>query len=210
MKGVVARMRASSASGRGNPRTVRRPAKVIRIPTAKLVRRERRLRLTIAIGAVVFIASIAVRLERVTAPRREPTPPRAQLNPIETRIFELVNEARSRAGAAALALSDRLTLAARAHAEDMAAHGYLALDSAAGDTPVDRARAAGLDYEELAENLLSDPGDDPKALPRRALTVWLASPSSRNNLLSPRFRATAVAIAQATDGSYYVTLDLMR
>jgi uncharacterized protein YkwD len=101
-------------------------------------------------------------------------------------------------------------MAARAHAQDMAAHGYLALDSTAGDTPVDRARAAGLDYDELAENILSDPGYDLAALPQRALTTWLASPNPRNNLLSPRFRTAAVAVAHAMDGSYYVTLDLMR
>jgi len=210
MKGVVALMRASSASGRKNPRTVRRPAKVIRIPTATLVRRRRRLRLTVAIGAIVFVASIAARLERITAPRPEPAPPHAQLNPIEARIIELVNDVRAQAGAAPLALSDRLTLAARAHAQDMATHGYLGLDGTAGDTPVDRASAAGLDYEELAENLLSDSGNDLKTMPQRALTAWLASPSPRNDLLSPRFNATAIAIAQAADGSYYIALDLMR
>ena len=42
------------------------------------------------------------------------------------------------------------------------------------------------------------------------MAVWLASPEPRVNLLSARFRAAAVAIARAVDGSYYVTLDLMR
>jgi uncharacterized protein YkwD len=210
MKGVVACMRASSASGRGNPRIARRPAKVIRIPTATLVRRRRMLRLTVAIGAALLFASIIVRLQRITAPLAIPEPPHAKLNPIESRIVELVNDARAAAGAAPLVLSDRLGIAARVHADDMAANGYLAHDSTAGDTPADRVHAAGLDYDEIAENLLIDQGHDLDALPRRALATWLASPASRVNLLAPRFRTAAVAIAHATDGSYYVTLDLMR
>jgi uncharacterized protein YkwD len=136
--------------------------------------------------------------------------PPAHLNSIEARIVELMNAARAQAGVTPLALSDRLTLAARTHAQDMAEHGYVALDSAAGDTPADRVQAVGLDYDEIAENLLSDPGHDLEALPQRALTTWLGSPASRMNLLAPQFRTAAVAIAHATDGSYYVTLDLMR
>jgi uncharacterized protein YkwD len=177
-----------------------------------LARRQRMLRLTVMIGAVLFVASIAVRVHVrwVVPPQPDAPVPHAQLNPVEARIVELVNATRTQVGAAPLALSDRLAMAAHAHAEDMAAHGYVALDSAAGDTPVDRARAAGLDYDELAENVLSDPGYDLGALPQRTLTAWLTSPSPRRNLLSPRFHRTAVAVAHATDGSYYVTLDLMR
>ncbi len=175
-----------------------------------MARRHRLLRFSVAIGVVLFVASIATRVRHVAPPQPDPAVPQAQLNPIEARIVELINTARMQAGAAPLALSDRLTLAARAHAQDMAEHGYVAHDSADGDTPVDRARAAGLDYDEIAENLLSDPGHDLDSLPQRALTTWLASPTSRINLLAPQFRTTAVAIAHAADGSYYVTLDLMR
>ena len=180
------------------------------MPTATLVRRRQMLRATVAIGAVVFISFVAVRFGRFTVWQQNPALPHAQLNPIESRILELVNGARTGVGVAPLALSDRLTLAARAHAQDMAAHGYVGHDSAAGDTPADRVRAVGLDYAELAENLLSDPGHDVETLPQRVLTTWLASPTPRNNLLSPRFRTTAIAIAHATDGTFYVTLDLMR
>ncbi len=173
-------------------------------------RRKRLLRLSVAIGLVLFVVSLFARVEHVKPPQPESAIPLAQLNPIESRIIYLVNSVRTRAGAEALALSDRLMVAARAHAADMAAHGYLAHESAAGDTTADRVRSSGLDYEEVAENLMSDSGRDLAALPQRVLTTWLASPSSRNNLLAPQFNAVAVAIAHATDGTYYVTLDLMR
>jgi uncharacterized protein YkwD len=159
---------------------------------------------------VVFISAMVLRFGRFTVPQARVALPQVQLNAIEAHMVELVNAARTRVGAAPLALSDRLTLAARAHAQDMAAHGYVAHEGAASDTPEDRVRAAGLDYDELAENLLSDSSHDLAALPQRALATWLASPAPRNNLLSPRFRTTAIAIAHAANGSFYVTLDLMR
>jgi uncharacterized protein YkwD len=168
------------------------------------------LRAAAAIGGLVFISAMVLRFGRFTVSQPRVEVPQVQLNAIEERIVELVNAARAQVGAAPLALSDRLTLAARAHAQDMAAHGYLAHDSAAGDPPADRVRSVGLDYDELAENLLSDPGHEVDALPQRAIAAWLASPTPRNNLLSPRFRTAAVAIAHATNGSFYVTLDLMR
>ena len=175
-----------------------------------MARRQRLLRLSIALGAVFLAVSITARVRHVAPPQPDPVVPPARLNPTEARIVELVNAARTQSGAAPLAHSDRLTLAARSHAQDMADHGYIAHESDAGDTPVDRARAAGLDYEEIAENLLSDSGQDLAALPQRALATWLASPASRLNLLAPQFHTLAVAVAHATDGSYYVTLDLMR
>jgi len=209
MKGVDALIRASSASGRRIPRNVRH-LKVVRISSAELSRRKRMLRITVAIGAIFFVASLVVRVEHVAPIRQDAALPPAQLSPIESQIVSLINTVRTRAGAAPLALSDRLMVAARAHSEDMADHGYLAHDSAAGDTPADRIRAAGLDYEEIAENLMSDAGRDLETLPQRVLATWLASPGPRNNLLSPGFTAAAVAIAHAADGSCYVTLDLMR
>jgi len=129
---------------------------------------------------------------------------------MEARILELVNDARRQAGRSPVTLSNTLLIAARAHSEDMAARRYLSHEGGAGDTPADRVTAVGLDYEEIAEDLLSDGGRDPNALPQRALAIWLASTTPRENLLSAQFRTAAVAIARAVDGSFFVTLDLMR
>ncbi len=181
------------------------------MPTATQARHRRQLlRNAIAIGAAVLILAITPGLHRFLA--RRPSSPISPIrpNPTEVRIVKLVNVARIRAGAAPLASSERLTLAARTHSEDMAANRYLGHDSAAGDTPADRVRAAGLDYQEIAENLLNVPGQEFETLPQHTLSTWLASPQSRNKLLGPQFRLGAVAIAHAADGSYYITLDLMR
>lgn len=209
MKGVVGLMRASSATGRGTARTSRRPAKVVRIPTANAVRRKRTLRLAVAIFAAVVAAALSTRLGFIRKRPVGTAQPIAQLSSAESRIVELVNAERKRSGAAPLTLSERLMLASRTHSQDMAVRGYLGHDSA-DDTTADRVRAAGLDYEELAENLYNDRSSGLGELPEHALMNWLASPAPRGNLLSPRFRTTAVAIARAADGTLYVTLDLMR
>jgi len=203
-------MRASSASGRGNPRTVRRPAKVIRIPTATVVRRRQRVRAAAAIGLTLFVSTILLRFVRFTVPPTQVATPPVRLSAIEARVVELINAERALVAAEPLTLSAQLTLVARAHAHDMADNGYLAHETAGGDTPVDRVAAAGLEYDELAENLLSDSSHDHETLPQRALAAWMASPVPRHNLLSPRFRTVAIAIAHAVNGSAYITLDLMR
>lgn len=165
---------------------------------------------TIAIVAVVAIAAIAIRMSSFAGRAATSTLAADEFGAVESLTIKLVNDVRLHAGVGPLVVSNRLLIAARVHSDDMAAHDYLAHESASGDAPVDRVRAAGLDYEELAENLFFDNGPDLDALPRRALAEWKASPIPRANLLSPQFRTVAVAIARAVDGSFYVTLDLMR
>lgn len=162
----------------------------------------------ITICAVVVIAAVAVRVSSRAMRPVAPASTSAQFGPAESRIVEFVNDARTRASLAPLVLFDRLLIAARAHRQDLAAYRYLGHESGPGDAPADRVRAVGIDYEELAENLLSDRGPDLDALPERALTIWPASPAPRGKLLAPQFRTAAVAIARAVDGSFFVTLDL--
>ncbi|MBI3758958.1 MAG: CAP domain-containing protein [Deltaproteobacteria bacterium] len=164
----------------------------------------------IVAGVLVVVAAVVVRFGSRGRRPVVSTLAVAEFQSAEARILELVNSARKQAGVPPLILSDRLLSAARMHSQDMAAHRYLAHESADGIPTADRVRAAGLDYEEVAENLFSDPRPDIEALPTRAMTAWLASPEPRVNLLAARVRTAAVAIARAVDGSFYVTLDLMR
>jgi len=203
-------MRASSASGRGASRAARGPAKVVRIPIANKGRRQRIWAGTIVIVAVVAIGAIAMRLSSFGERPATPTLAADEFDAVESLTVKLVNTARMRARVRPLTVSNRLLIAARVHSNDMAANEYLAHESADGDAPADRILAAGLDYEEVAENLFFDNGPDLDALPQRALAEWQASPIPRANLLAPQFRTMAVAITRAVDGSFFVTLDLMR
>jgi len=210
VEGVDALMRASSVSGRGTSRAPRGPAKVVRMPTATRLRRKRLQAWSIIAAVLVVGAGFAVRFSSPAKPAAAPALAPDQFGTTEARLLDLVNDARRQAGLDLLASSDQLMTAARIHSEEMAAHRYLAHEGDAGDAPADRLSAAGLDYQEIAENLFSYGGPDLVALPSQALTTWLASPEPRDNLLSPQFHLAAVAIARAIDGSFFVTLDLMR
>jgi uncharacterized protein YkwD len=210
MEGVDALMRASSVSGRGTSRVPRGPAKVVRIPTATRLRRKRLQTWSIIAAVLVVGAGFAARFNSPVKLAAAPVLPPDQFGAAEARILDLVNDARRESGLTPLTSSDKLMTAARLHSEDMAAHQYVAHEGGAGDAPADRLVAVGLDYQEITENLFSYGGPDVDSVPSQALATWLASPAPRENLLSPQFRLMAVAIARAIDGSFYVTLDLMR
>lgn len=168
-----------------------------------------------AIIAVLCAGALAARVYLLPASLAE-IAPATPLDEQESSLLRMANAARARAGLTPLKLSRRLLAAAKFHSADMAARGYLGHDGPGGDTPADRVRQAGMNYQEIAENLYSDgradaAGDAGAANPSaRALAAWMADPARRANLLSTRFRATAVAISRAPDGACYVTQDFIR
>lgn len=166
-----------------------------------------------AIIAVLCAGALAARVYLLPASLAE-IAPATPLDEQESSLLRMANAARARAGLTPLKLSRRLLAAAKFHSADMAARGYLGHDGPGGDTPADRVRRAGMNYQEIAENLYSDDRQcagagaaNPSA---RALAAWMADPARRANLLSTRFRATAVAISRAPDGACYVTQDFIR
>jgi uncharacterized protein YkwD len=128
----------------------------------------------------------------------------------ELQLLKLVNDERQHAGFTPLQFSPRLMTAARNHSHDMATRRYLGHDSPAGDTPTERIRAAGIYYDELGENVYSANATRSEQLPGEVLTAWMRSPAHRANLLAPGFRLSAVGIARAADGEYYITQDFIR
>jgi hypothetical protein len=66
-----------------------------------------------------------------------------ELSPPEQRIVQLINQARIANGLGPLALTPELNAAAKVHAEDMAAKGYMEHEGLNGSTPQSRAIKAG-------------------------------------------------------------------
>jgi uncharacterized protein YkwD len=122
----------------------------------------------------------------------------------ERAIVRAVNRTRRRHGLPALRLSGPLARVAAGHSADLASHGMLSHASSDG-TPfarriwrVTRARAIG-------ETIAAAPVGRPPAA-RTIVRAWLASPSHRRELLSPRFRLVGVGRAQGAR-SIVVTAD---
>lgn len=107
---------------------------------------------------------------------------------LETRMLDLVNEERAKAGLRPLALDPELTPVARSHSADMFARGYFAHDTPEGHDPFDRIRAAKVSFLTAGENLALAP------------TVMVAhnglmnSPGHRRNILDPQFGRVGIGI----------------
>src|SRR5215469_5330669 len=201
-------MRESPSPERGQP-PQRQRGKVISMPTPIVVRRRRYIRLGMALLGVVLVTAIVGRVYLTT--RLPQTAEQiAGVSEEESRIVELVNRERAKAGVAALKLSGRLAVAARGHSYDMALRRYFSHDSADGVSPEQRLRGSGIEYTEMGENIYTEDLPNPALLPQRAVAGWMNSPGHRKNMLSPRFDETGVGMARAADGSAYVTQDFVR
>ena len=94
-----------------------------------------------------------------------------------------LNAIRSHAGLRPLRANGELTAAARGHSVEMTELGYFSHDSADGDSMADRVRSsyAGGHRWEVGENLL---WSSPTVGSTRAVTLWMASPEHRANILT--------------------------
>ncbi len=179
------------------------------MPTPRVVRRRRSTRLAMAALGVVLAGAVAARVY-LTLNRPPSTEQMAGVSPEESRVLELVNAARSRAGLPALKLDGHLAVAARGHSYDMALRHYFSHRSADGVSPEQRLRGCGIGYTEMGENIYVDDLPDRAELPERAVKGWLGSPGHRKNMLSPQFNQTGVGMARGADGATYITQDFIR
>ncbi|HZY59305.1 MAG TPA: CAP domain-containing protein [Candidatus Binataceae bacterium] len=202
-------MRESSASGRGQTGPGRQRGVVIQMPTPKVVRQRRAVRAGMALLGLALAGAIAARIYLNTSLPHS-VEQIAGVSSEETRILDLVNVERAKAGRAALKLSGRLAVAARGHSYDMALRHYFSHSSADGVSPEQRIRGSGIDYLEVGENIYMETYPDHEWLAERAVQGWLGSPGHRKNMLSPAFTDAGVGLARAADGSTYVTQDFIR
>ncbi|HYF10584.1 MAG TPA: CAP domain-containing protein [Candidatus Paceibacterota bacterium] len=103
------------------------------------------------------------------------------------------NDARAERGLPSLALSERLSSAALAKAEDMARRGYFSHETPEGAEPWIFLERAGYDYTYAGENLAVNFSDS-----EEVTEAWLASPTHRANLLGANFSEVGFGIATGT------------
>ena len=109
-------------------------------------------------------------------------------------LLQETNEERSGSGLATLSISDRLTQAAQAKANDMAARNYWSHNTPEGTPPWTFMTQAGYAYYTAGENLaygFEDSGG--------AVAGWMASPGHRDNILNTTFKEVGFGIANVPD-----------
>jgi len=122
-------------------------------------------------------------------------------------MFDLMNKDRAffisteSAGASKLRWNEDIWEVAVAHSRDMCQRGYFAHDTPEGQSPSDRARAAGLDYG-LGENIAINFN------PYQAQFAFMNEPTCRGhrmNILNSRYAEAAVGYHVCSDGRHYST-----
>jgi uncharacterized protein YkwD len=133
--------------------------------------------------------------------RSPAAPPR--LSKLERDTVDAINRERDRRGLNLLRVSSKLTQIARAHSAYQAKVGKSEHEGEGASLPPDRARAGGIAWSVLAENVAMNLGySDPVAT---AVRGWMKSAPHRKNILNPVFEQTGVGIVTGEDGAIYFT-----
>ena len=113
---------------------------------------------------------------------------------LESKMLDMVNEERIKAGLHPVKPDPELTMVARAHSQDMFARGYFSHNTPEGKDPFDRIRAAHVRFITAGENLALG----------RTLSIChkglMNSPGHRANILRPAFGRLGIGIL---DGGMY-------
>lgn len=113
----------------------------------------------------------------------------ANISPEE--VIRLTNEKRINDGLLPLEENSTLSQAAQAKAADMLGKGYWAHVAPDGTQPWQFFTNFGYKYRYAGENLAKDFSN-----PSSAVEAWMASPSHRENLLSPNYKEIGVAVVE--------------
>ena len=118
--------------------------------------------------------------------------------PAEQRIVELANQVRSGLGLTPLKWDSALAIAARLHAERVAAEHTISHQFPGEPDPTSRAATAGVHFSLIEENVAVAP------LPETIHDEWMHSEHHHANLVNPNIDSIGVAIIDTPDGLYAV------
>ena len=117
----------------------------------------------------------------------------------ESKILQLVNAERSKAGAKALVSSGDCTRLARMKSKDMADKNYFGHQSPTYGSPFDMLKSNKITYMYAGENIAMNQSAD------AAFKAWMNSEGHKKNILNPNFTELGVGIAPKGNGSYIYT-----
>ena len=117
----------------------------------------------------------------------------------ESRILQLVNAERAKAGAKALSSSSDCTKLARMKSQDMVDNNYFSHQSPTYGSPFDMLKSNNVSYMYAGENIAMNQSAE------AAFRAWMNSEGHRKNILNPNFTELGVGIAPKGNGSYIYT-----
>ncbi|MGH8828650.1 MAG: CAP domain-containing protein [Jiangellaceae bacterium] len=138
---------------------------------------------------------------RTQDPKPPPPPePVSEAAGLETGVVEATNAVRADAGCGPLHVEDQLTAAARAHSRDMRVRDFFSHENPDGESPWDRAGAAG--YGSLAAENIAMGQQDVDAV----MEAWMKSPGHRKNILNCDDKAIGVGVELGDGGPWWTQM----
>lgn len=138
-----------------------------------------------------------------TSPTPRSTAAPTGISALETRVVQLTNSERGRAGCAPLRVDLQLRTAARSYSYEMARYGTWGHTGRDGSTPGERMARAGYDIDGgWAENIARG-----YSSAEEVMQGWMTSAGHRANILNCDLRAIGVGVARASSGQLYWTQD---
>lgn len=125
------------------------------------------------------------------------------LTATERQAFTSTNEIRESNGVSLLTWDTELTRMARAHSEKMARLGFFGHETPEGLRLRERARAAGIRFHVIGENIAYNQGVEEPG--KFAVQRWMLSSVHRANILSQEFRSVGIGSFIARDGRVFIT-----
>lgn len=117
----------------------------------------------------------------------------------ESRLLDLVNQARAKFGLREIESNPRLNAAAAWMAQDLSKSRQLSHTDSLGRRAGQRATEQGYDWSMVGENLALG-----YQTPESVLNAWLNSPGHRKNILTPDFQEVGFGLAPGRRPGQYV------
>ncbi|MGY3204279.1 CAP domain-containing protein [Streptomyces sp. TE5632] len=139
---------------------------------------------------------------RKTAPEPEKQTPSSPVTVSEeaaagAQVLQLVNQERAKVGCSPVAANSALTGLAAAFSQDMAERGFFDHTDPDGDTPWDRAKAAGI-ADLGGENIARG-----QATAAAVMEAWMDSPGHKANILNCDFKTLGVGVHFGPGGPWW-------
>ena len=112
-------------------------------------------------------------------------------------VVDLVNAERAKAGCGALAVDDKLTLAAQRHSQDQADHKSMTHTGSDGSDVGQRLDRVDYRWRTYGENVAWN-----QQTPAAVMDAWMNSPGHRANILNCAFTEIGVGVA-SSNGPYW-------
>lgn len=153
------------------------------------------------------------------------TKARGDLQQVENKIHDLINQKRANSDLSLLSLDNKLSNIARAHSQDMINRNFFSHFTPEGKDPSERASKAGYScYKDfgsyymvgVAENIALTPIGDVVGcgevyseddIAKCTVDGWMDSPGHRQNILTSHFDKEGIGVAISSNNEIYVTQD---